>query len=100
MSRYALSVEAGRDLETIWEQMAREDRDAADHWMASVFDCFDLLSRSPGIGQPRRDLTAQPLLFWPVGDSLILYRSSDGKVEFIAVCGGPLDIPTLLAHGT
>jgi len=98
MSAYSLSLAAGLDLEAIWAEMALLDRDAADRWLAAVFDCFELLARTPVIGQPRRDLTAHPMLFWPVGDSLLLYRAKGGRVEFIAISRGPHDIPSLRAH--
>jgi plasmid stabilization system protein ParE len=54
------------------------------------------LVRNPGIGHTRSDLTAYPVLFWPVGAYLILYRIQKGFIEIVAVTQGARDIPGFL----
>ena len=57
---YILSVDAELDLDEIWEYIARDSPDAADRWIAKLFDEFDSLAQRPGMGHKREDLTAAP----------------------------------------
>jgi plasmid stabilization system protein ParE len=97
MSGYILGAEADRDLDDIWEYIAADSIEAADRWIARLFDAFEALGRNPGMGHKREDLTAQPVLFWPVGSYLILYRSERLPIEIVAVTRGGRDIPTFLS---
>jgi len=66
-----------------------------------LLEAFDLLARNPRIGHTRKDLTDQPVLFWPVEDYLILYKSrADDDIEIIAVTQGARDIPSYLRRRT
>lgn len=66
MKKYVLSAGAELDLNEIWEFIASDNIDAADHWIGKLFDAFDAMARNPGIGHKRADLTAYPVLFWPL----------------------------------
>jgi hypothetical protein len=48
------------------------------------------------MGYKRKELTAYPVLFWPVGAYLIIYRAGADLVEIVAVTQGSRDIPTFL----
>ena len=98
MSGYVLGVGANLDLEEIWEFIAADDVDAADGWIGSLFDAFESLAGSPGIGHRRDDLTSHPVLFWPVGANLVVYRVGRTSVEIVAVTQGSRDIPTFLVR--
>ncbi len=100
MSGYVLGVGAHLDLDEIWEFIAADNVDAADRWIGVLFDAFDALSGSPGIGHRRDDLTSHPVLFWPVGAYLVIYRVGSECVEIVAVIQGSRDIPTLLGRRT
>ncbi len=67
MTKYVLSEGADRDLDGIWDNVAEDSIDAADRWMDKLFDAFDAIGETRGIGHRREDLTAYPVLFWPVG---------------------------------
>jgi len=41
----------------------------------------EALGRTPGMGHRREDLTPYPVLFWPVGACLIIYRSEQPLSE-------------------
>lgn len=69
---------------------------AADHWVAKLFEAFEALAQNPGMGHKREDLTAYPILFWPVGAYLILYRVQGERVEIVAITQGARDIPSFL----
>jgi len=93
---YVLSTGAALDLDEIWEFIAQDNIRAADRWIEKLFDAFDTLARNPGIGHKRKDLTAYPILFWPVGAYLILYRVQNERVEIVAVTQGARDIPSFV----
>jgi antitoxin ParD1/3/4/toxin ParE1/3/4 len=96
VSHYVLSKGAESDLDSIWEYIAEDNIDAADRWTGKLFDAFDLIAGTPGVGHKRNDLTAYPVLFWPVGAYLIIYRLAEDGVEIIAVTQGARDVPTFL----
>ncbi len=97
MSGYVLSVDAGFDLDDIWEYIAADSIDAADRWIGKLFDAFEAIGRTPGMGHRREDLTSFPVLFWPVGAYLIIiYRAEGRTVEIVAVTQGSRDIPAFL----
>jgi antitoxin ParD1/3/4/toxin ParE1/3/4 len=50
------------------------------------------------MGHTREDLTALPVLFWPVGAYLILFRVQAEWIEVVAVTQGARDIPTFLTQ--
>ena len=96
MNEYVLSSGAQLDLDDIWEFIAEDNIRAADRWIEKLFDAFDALARNSVMGHKREDLTAHPILFWPVGAYLILYRVQSERVEIEAVTQGARDIPTFL----
>ena len=100
MNRYVLSVAAELDLDSIWEYIAQDNLNAADRWIGRLFDAFETLAKTPGMGHKREDLTAASILFWPAGAYLILYRIRDEWVEIVAVTQGARDIPAFLSQRT
>ena len=98
MKQYVLSVAAELDLDQIWEYIAQDNLDAADRWIEKLFEAFESLAQSPAIGHKREDLTSLPILFWPVGAYLILYRVQAEGIEIAAVTQGSRDIPAFLGQ--
>lgn len=97
MSAYVLGSDAVLDLEDIWDYIASDSIDAANCWIAKLLDAFEDIARMPGIGHRREDLTDYPVLFWPVGAYLIIYRARPGqRVEIVGVTQGSRDIPSFL----
>jgi plasmid stabilization system protein ParE len=96
VTRYILSEGADRDLERIWDYIAEDSADSADAWIARLFDAFDAIGNSPGIGHKRDDLTHHPVLFWTVGTYVIVYRALSHPIEIVAVTQGARDIPSFL----
>jgi len=92
---YVLSADADFDLDEIWEYIAADNIDAADRWIGKLFDAFEALGQTPGMGHRRHDLTPYPVLFWPVGAYLIIYRADRraagrrkrGDLELVAAPG-------------
>jgi len=98
VTQYILSEDADRDLDSIWDYIAEDSIDAADQWIGKLFDAFDAISNTPGIGHKREDLTAYPVLFRPVGAYVIIYRATSRPVDIVAVTQGARDIPAFLHH--
>ena len=96
MTSYVLSVAAEFDLDEIWEYIAADKIDAADHWIDILFSAFESLGRAPEMGHTRDDLTTHPVLFWPVGTYLIIYKPDPRPIVFVAVVQGSRDIPAFL----
>jgi len=97
VSQYVLGADAVLDLEDIWDYVAADSPEAADRWIAKLFDAIERIAEMPGIGHRREDLTAYPVLFWPVGAYLIIYRWEPHRaVEIVAVTQGARDIPSFL----
>ena len=69
---------------------------AADRWIAKLFDAFEKIAGTPGMGHTRKDLTSSLVLFWPVGAYLILSRVQNEQVQVVAVTQGGRDIPSIL----
>jgi len=97
VSEYVLGSDAVLDLEDLWDYIAADSMAAADRWTTKLFDAFEEIARMPGIGHRREDLTAYPVLFWPVGAYLIIYRAEErSPVEIVAITQGSRDIPSFL----
>jgi plasmid stabilization system protein ParE len=94
---YRLAPQAAEDLQAIWEYIAADDLDAADRMIDQFFTAFKHLASLPAMGHKRQDLAGnRPLLFWPVGDYLIIYRATRAPIEIVAVAHGARDIPRIL----
>lgn len=95
-ARLVLSPEAAADLREIVEFIAEENPAAARRHLAKLRAEMDRLVASPGIGHRREDLTSGPVLFWPVGRYLVLYRDTGQAVEVVRVLHGARDVAALL----
>lgn len=65
-------------------------------WTEKLFNAFEALGRTPGVGHRREDLTSYPVLFWPVGAYLIIYRADRRPIEIGRLTQGSRDIPAFL----
>ena len=100
MSGYVLGKDAEFDVGEIWDYIAEDNIDAADRWIGKLFDAFEVLGHTPGMGHKRDDLTSYPVLFWPVGAYLVIYRAERRPIEIVAVTQGSRDIPAFLRRRT
>jgi len=96
MSSFILSPLARRDLNDIWDYIARDDLDAADRVVNEIYDAILLISSIPRIGHLREDLTDEPLRFWPVRRYLIVYRSESEPLEIVRILSAYQDVHRLL----
>ncbi len=97
MRTYFLGIEASQDVLDIWDYIANDDINAADRLVKALFEAFEKLGRMPRMGHRREDLVEdRPLLFWPVGDYLVIYRADRLPIEIVAVTRSSRDIPSFL----
>lgn len=100
MKRFLVAPEAVQDLQEIWQYIAEDNLLAADRMVERFYSTFLRLASSPGIGHSREDLAeTRPLLFFPVGNYLIVYRSINRRkmpIEIVAVVQGNRDVPVFL----
>ena len=75
---------AQRDLDSIWCYIAEVDMRAADRWVDTVEQRFQILASQPLAGQARPDI-APELRFLAVGNYLIFYRPIEDGVEIARI---------------
>ena len=82
MVRKALCVE--RDLAVIWDYIAADNPEAAEHCLRQIDTQFHRLAQSPFIGRERKDL-AIGLRSFAIGNHVIFYQPlANGKGVEIA----------------
>jgi plasmid stabilization system protein ParE len=67
MTGYVLGADSEFDLDEIWEYIAADNIEAADRWIGRLFDAFEALGRTPGMGHKREDLTPYAIAHSPLG---------------------------------
>jgi plasmid stabilization system protein ParE len=97
MNSFRLSPEAARDIEEIWDYIARDSVRAARRVRQELLEACRRLAQTPGIGHTRRDLTDKPVLFFLVYSFLIIYNPATKPLEIVRVLHGAQDVPHLLA---
>ncbi len=71
----------------------------AERVIEELEKAFELLADNPSVGHRRDDLTDDlRVRFWPVGPTLIAYRSNPEWLEVLFVERGDLDWERLLAE--
>ncbi len=99
MKRYTIAPEAAEDIKAIRAYLKHEaGLRAAQSTINKIRDAFAFLSRTPGAGHLREDLTDLPVKFWPVFSYLVIYDPAKQPVEIVRVVHGSRDItPSLLS---
>jgi plasmid stabilization system protein ParE len=96
MSSFIFSPAAQQDLIEIWQYIAEDNLRAADKVIQTIQEKCNLLSQQPNIGHRRTDLTNRPVLFWPVYNYLIVYKSDSTPLEIVRILSGYRNIIELL----
>ena len=101
MTRYVLAPAAQEDLVAIRDYYPEEaGYRIARQMLAEFVKAFQTIARAPGVGHKREDLAgARPVLFWPVRDYLIVYRSAK-PVEIVTIVRGSRDVAVVLKRRT
>ncbi len=95
MTDFIVSPVASRDLDEIWVYIAEDSPSAADRWLDKLEKAIHLLASVPTVGHVRKDLTDKPVLFWPVGRYLMIYRADRQPIEIVRVISAYRDVTAL-----
>lgn len=98
MSRYVLMPTAQEDLADIRDHYLEEaGYRVARQMIVEFVEAFRFLARTPGAGHKREDLAEdRPILFWPMRNYLILYKSNTNPLQIVTVVRGSQDMPKLI----
>jgi toxin ParE1/3/4 len=95
--RYILAPEAALDLVQIWRHVKRKaSLEIADRVESVIREKIVYLARRPGGGHWRRDLTDEPVKFFPIYSYLIVYRPETSPLQVVAILHGRPDVEELL----
>lgn len=96
MRRYILSEEAKQDLADIRAYLTEEGgARVARYVLKQIKDALDFLSRTPGAGHVREDLTDAPVKFWSVFSYLIVYRPEPRPIGIVRILHSSRDMAKL-----
>lgn len=99
MKRYIIAPQAGEDLKEIQAYLKREaGLRVAQSTLKKIKDAFVFLSRTPGAGHVRGDLTDEPVKFWPVFSYLIIYNPTAQPIEIARVIHGNREVSAILSQ--
>ena len=95
--RYVLAPEAAADLVEIWRYIAKNaNLQMADRVESVIREKIVFLAGRLGAGHWRRDLTDEPVKFFPVYSYLIIYRPETSPLQVVAIIHGRRDVEELL----
>ncbi len=94
MGIYRTSPRASQDLAEINEYLFANNPNAAEQFLNSVTQKFELLANFSNMGR-RRDELAPALRSFPLNDYLIFYRPIENGIEIVRVVSGYRDLDTL-----
>ena len=96
MSDFISSPAARLDLMEIWENIARDNLDAADRVAEEIRAEIKMLAQNPGRGHYRTDLANEPLKFWRVYTCLIIFRPETHPLEIVRILSAYQDLKRIL----
>lgn len=90
-----ISRRAEKDIDEIWDFIARDSFDNADKVELEIQKAIRLLSEFPNIGHHRSDVSNPGYRFWSVYKHLIAYRVRGRRVTIVRVVHGARNIRRL-----
>ncbi|HTB18543.1 MAG TPA: type II toxin-antitoxin system RelE/ParE family toxin [Bryobacteraceae bacterium] len=95
--RYVLAPEAALDLVQIWTYIKNSaSLQIADRVESAIREKIVFLTGRPGGGHWRKDLTDEPVKFFPIYSYLIVYRPETNPLQIVAILRGRRDVGKLL----
>lgn len=89
---YQLTQTAIDDLVDTWEYVNRAfGARVADRVLNDLEAAFEMLSEHPNIGRLRPELVPAPWRLWPVGPSLVAYRSDVRPIWIARIARASMD---------
>jgi antitoxin ParD1/3/4/toxin ParE1/3/4 len=97
MTRYRLTSDAERDLETIKTYLLQQGgARLVRHVFTRMQRALNFLAEAPDAGHRRENLTAAPVKFWTVFSYMIIYDPAARPITIVRVLHGNRDISTML----
>jgi len=90
--RFLLTPEAKSDLRDILLDISEDNPDAAERLRSELYDAFQRLGRSPGIGHYHEELLNRRYRFWNFYSYVICYVWEAKPIQIIAVVHGARDL--------
>ncbi len=88
MSGFRLTKRANKDLDDIDDYLSQEaGDDTAEMVTGRILEACDRLSKRPGMGHRREDLTDRDVRFWSVYSYLVIYRERQ-PLEVLRIWSG------------
>jgi len=97
-SLYDVSAEGQNDLFEIWRRIAEDSVDLANRIDREFHNLFGSLGRMPGQGHTRKDLTKEPVLFFPMYSFLVVFQPDVRPIRILAVLRGRRNVKRLLSE--
>ncbi len=83
-----------RDVDAIWDWVARDNEDAASRLLQRIVEATDRLTDFPESGTPRPEL-GRGVRSVVVGNYVVLYRVAPDAIEIVRVVHGARDLGNL-----
>ena len=96
MTRFVLTPKANHDLHEILEYIATDSAEYSFRVGERFEQVFEFLGENPEAGRIRRDLTGQPLRFFPVYSYLVVYLPTFRPIRIIRVLSASRDVKRIL----
>jgi plasmid stabilization system protein ParE len=95
--RYVLAPEAASDLVHIWRYIKKQSSvEIADHVESVILDKIVFLAGNSGAGHSRKNLTGEPVRFFPVYSYLIVYRTGTNPLQTVSILHGRRNVEQIL----
>jgi plasmid stabilization system protein ParE len=95
--RYLLAPQAATDLVQIWCYIRKQSsKGMADRVESVILDRIRFLAENPGGGHWRRNLTEEPVKFFPVYSYLVVYRPDTKPLQIVSILHGRRDVEQIL----
>jgi toxin ParE1/3/4 len=95
MARLTITAHARTDLQEIHSYIAKDNPEAARHFVEKLRAKARQLSETPGMGRSRGEDLRPGLLSFPVGQYILFYREQPDGIVLVRVIHGSRDIPSL-----
>ncbi len=63
-----------------------------------LYEAFQRLAETPGLGHKREDLALLPVLFYAVWSYLVIYKPDTRPLEIVRVLHGARDVEAILGE--
>jgi toxin ParE1/3/4 len=93
MARVLRRPKAAEDIAAVWDFIADDNPDAADHWVDQLDTQLRLLATQPPMGRARDEL-APGIRSFPFGRYLVFYLPISDGIYVVRVLHGTRDVDT------